>query len=123
MGGDVQCRYPSRFLLEMNMDDLDVVRGFSPEWFRAAKEHIAETDRNRELGEGLDLEGRSGVDGVAGKKVPSAQFQEGDRVLHKVMGAGTVVGVDTENFYYEVKFDKIPTHRAIQFDYPLVSEH
>ncbi|OWV15073.1 ATP-dependent helicase [Fibrobacter sp. UWH1] len=119
-GGDVQCRYPSRFLLEMDMDDLDVVQGFTEEWYRAAKEHIAEVDRNRELGENLD--GESGVDGVVGKKAPIAKFGEGDRVVHKIMGAGTVVGVDAENLYYEVKFDKIATHRAIQFDYPLQAE-
>ena len=120
-GGDAQCRYPSRFLLEMNMDDLDVVQGFSDEWFLAAKQHIAEVDRNRELGEGLDLDD-SGVDGVSGKKAPVAKFAEGDRVVHKIMGAGTVVGIDAENFYYEIKFDKIATHRAIQFDYPLEAE-
>jgi len=121
-GGDVQCRYPSRFLLEMNMDDLDVVQGFSEEWYRAAKQHIAQVDRDRELGEGLD-DADSGVDGVSGKKAPVAQFAEGDRVVHKIMGAGTVVGIDTENFYYEIKFDKIATHRAIQFDYPLMPEN
>lgn len=119
-GGDVQCRYPSRFLLEMNMDDLDVVQGFSDEWYREAWQHIAEVDRNRELGEGLDEE--SGVDGVSGKKAPVAKFVEGDRVIHKIMGAGTVVGIDAENFYYEIKFDRIATHRAIQFDYPLEAE-
>ncbi|SHK34474.1 ATP-dependent helicase [Fibrobacter sp. UWEL] len=120
-GGDVQCRYPSRFLLEMNMDDLDIVQGFSDEWYRAAKQHIAEVDRNRELGEGLNLDD-SGVDGVSGKKAPVAKFAEGDRVVHKIMGAGTIVGIDAENFYYEIKFDKIATHRAIQFDYPLEAE-
>ncbi|MCQ2096312.1 MAG: UvrD-helicase domain-containing protein [Fibrobacter sp.] len=120
-GGDAQCRYPSRFLLEMNMDDLDVVQGFSDEWYQAAKQHIAEVDRNRELGEGLDLDD-SGVDGVSGKKAPVAKFAEGDRVVHKIMGVGTVVGIDAENFYYEIKFDKIATHRAIQFDYPLEAE-
>ncbi len=120
-GGDVQCRYPSRFLLEMNMDDLDIVQGFSDEWYQAAKQHIAEVDRNRELGEGLDLDD-SGVDGVSGKKAPVAKFAEGDRVVHKIMGAGTIVGIDAENFYYEIKFDKIATHRAIQFDYPLEAE-
>ncbi|MCQ2104541.1 MAG: UvrD-helicase domain-containing protein [Fibrobacter sp.] len=120
-GGDVQCRYPSRFLLEMNMDELDIARGFSDEWYQEARKHIAQVDSERELNESLDnldLDG-SGVDGVSGKKAPMAQFAEGDRVFHKIMGEGTVVGVDTENFYYEIKFDKITTHRAIQFDYPL----
>lgn len=118
-GGDVQCRYPSRFLLEMNMDNLDIVQGFSEEWCRAAREHIAEVDRNRDFG---NLEDEACVGGVACKKVPVAKFSEGDRVIHKIMGHGTVVGVDSENFYYEIKFDKISTHRAIQFDFPLEIE-
>lgn len=125
-GGDAQCRYPSRFLLEMNMDDLDIVQGFSEEWYQAAKQYIAETDRDRELGECLENEscGEGGCsNGAVGKNVPVAKFEEGDRVVHKIMGAGTVVGIDSENFYYEIKFDKIATHRAIQFDYPLSAEN
>lgn len=111
--GDAQCRYPSRFLLEMDMDNLEVARGFSEEWREAARSHIAEEDRNRELGEGFETYSEET------KKVPSAKFSEGERVYHKIMGYGTVVGIDSENFYYEIKFDKIATHRAIQFDYPL----
>jgi len=38
------------------------------------------------------------------------------------MGLGTVLGIDTENFCYEIKFDKIGTPRTIQFDYPLEAE-
>ena len=125
-GGDVQCRYPSRFLLEMNMDELDVARGFSDEWYQEARKHIAQVDSEREFGEDLDGILKGGIDesdsyGV-GKKVPTAAFSEGDRVVHKIMGAGTVVGVDLENFCYEIKFDKIATPRTIQFDYPLEAE-
>lgn len=125
-GGDVQCRYPSRFLFEMNMDNLDVVQGFSEEWYRAAREHIDQVDRDRELGEDIDSIMKGGVadedPAVIGKKVPTAEFAEGDRVVHKIMGPGTVIGIDAANFSYEVKFDKIGTPRSIQFDYPLEAE-
>ncbi len=110
--GDVQCRYPSRFLLEMNMDELDVARGFSDEWFQEARKHIAQVDSEREFGEDLDGILKGGI-------APTAAFSEGDRVVHKIMGPGTVLGVDSENFCYEIKFDKIATPRTIQFDYPL----
>lgn len=124
-GGDAQCRYPSRFLLEMNLDELDVARGFSDEWYQEARRHIAQVDRDRELGEDLDgiLKGGIADDGDSlGKKVPTAAFAEGDRVLHKIMGAGTVLGIDSQNFCYEIKFDKIATPRSVQFDYPLTAE-
>lgn len=125
-GGDVQCRYPSRFLLEMNMDELDIARGFSDEWYQEARKHIARIDSEREFDEGLKGILNGGIDETdsygVGKKVPTAAFEEGDRVIHKIMGPGTVLGIDTENFCYEIKFDKIGTPRTIQFDYPLEAE-
>lgn len=125
-GGDIQCRYPSRFLLEMNMDDLDVARGFSDEWYQEAKKHIAQVDSEREFSEDLDGIMKGGIDETdsygVGKKVPTASFEPGDRVVHKIMGPGTVLNVDSDNFCYEVQFDRIATPRTIQFDYPLAAE-
>ncbi len=121
-GGDVQCRYPSRFLLETGMENLDIVQGFSDEWYMEAKRHIAEMDRDRELGNTLDEILSGGQDDNLGQKVPTAQFAEGDRVVHKIMGPGTVIGLDSENFSYEIKFDRMATSRSIQFDYPLEAE-
>ncbi len=122
-GGDSQCRYPSRFLLEMNQGDLDVVRGFSDEWFRAAMAHIGEMDRDRELAEDLDGIMKGGVKEMesygVGKKVPTAQFAVGDRVHHRIMGFGTVAAIDADNFCYQINFDKFNTPRSVQFDYPL----
>lgn len=121
-GGDVQCRYPSRFLLEMDLGDLDVARGFSEEWFEEARQHIAEVDRDRELGENLSASSCENADGdELGKMAPKAQFAIGERVMHKIMGAGTVAGINNEDFCYEIKFDKIATLRTIQFDYPLTA--
>ncbi len=108
---EAHSRYPSRFLLEMDFGDLDVVKGFSEEWYQEAKSYIASVDRDREFlsDESLGLL----------KKAPTAAFAVGTRVHHRIMGFGTVTAIDGENFCYEVKFDKIATPRTIQFDYPL----
>lgn len=109
--GEGQSRYPSRFLLEMDMADLDIVKGFTDEWMEEAKAYIASVDRDREF---LSDESLGNL-----KKAPTAIFAVGARVHHKIMGFGTVTSIDEENFSYEIKFDKIATPRAIQFDFPL----
>ena len=43
----------------------------------------------------------------------------GDRVFHRIMGFGTVAKVDEQALCYQIKFDKIETPLAIQFDFPL----
>lgn len=104
-------RYPSRFLLEMDMGDLHVVRGVSEKLLQEARAHIAESDRNRELFSDETL-------GLV-NKAPVAEFAVGNRVFHRIMGFGTVKSVDSEKFSYLVAFDKMETPRAIQFDFPL----
>jgi len=102
-------RYPSRFLLEMDPADLNIVNGMSDEWYRAARAHIAEVDRDRELLSGEKLEA----------KVPMAQFRPGDRIHHRILGFGTVESVDESNLSYSIRFDNVATPRAIHFEYPL----
>ena len=109
--GEESSRYPSRFLLEMDMTDLHVVRGVSEKLLQEARAYIAESDRNRELFSDETL-------GLV-KKAPAAEFTVGDRVFHRIMGFGTVAKVDEQALCYQIKFDKIETPRAIQFDFPL----
>ena len=111
VAGESGSRYPSRFLLEMDMGGLDVARGISEDFLEAAKAYIANIDRDREF---LSDESLGLV-----KKTPSAEFAEGDRVMHKIFGVGTVKTVDEKNFCYEVAFEKFATPRSIQFDFPL----
>ena len=111
VAGESGTRYPSRFLLEMDMGGLDVVRGFSEDLLEAAKAHIAGVDQERDF---LSDESLGMV-----KKAPTAEFSVGDRVVHKIFGAGTVRVVDEKNFCYEIAFDKFATPRSIQFDFPL----
>ena len=112
MAGESGTRYPSRFLLEMDMGGLDVARGFSEDLLDAAKAHIANVDQERDF---LSDESLGLV-----KKAPAASFDVGDRVVHKIFGVGTVRVVDEKNFCYEIAFDKFATPRSIQFDFPLV---
>ena len=109
--GEESSRYPSRFLLEMDMADLHVVRGVSEKLLQEARAYIAESDRNRELFSDETL-------GLV-KKAPAAEFAVGDRVFHRIMGFGSVAKVDEQALCYQIKFDKIETPRAIQFDFPL----
>ena len=112
VAGESGTRYPSRFLLEMDMGGLDVARGLSEDLLEAAKAHIANVDQERDF---LSDESLGMV-----KKAPSATFEVGDRVMHKIFGAGMVRAVDEKNFCYEIAFDKFATPRSIQFDFPLV---
>ena len=111
VAGESGMRYPSRFLFEMDMGELDVARGFSEDLLEAAKAHISNVDQERDF---LSDESLGLV-----KKAPSAAFEVGDRVSHKIFGVGTVRAVDEKNFCYEIAFDKFATPRSIQFDFPL----
>lgn len=111
VAGESGTRYPSRFLLEMDMGGLNIARGISEDFLDAAKAYIANIDRNREF---LSDESLGFV-----KKAPSAEFAEGDRVMHKIFGEGTVKAVDEKNFCYEISFEKFATPRSIQLDFPL----
>ncbi len=111
VAGESGTRYPSRFLLEMDMGGLNIARGISEDFLEAAKAYIANIDRDREF---LSDESLGLV-----KKAPSAEFAEGDRVMHKIFGAGIVKAVDEKNFCYEIAFEKFATPRSIQFDFPL----
>ena len=108
--GEEAVRYPSRFLLEMDLADLHIVNGFNEEWYRAAREHIAEAERNR------DLLGDGQLDSAM---IPKAAFGVGARVHHRILGFGTVEKVDEENFGYTLRFDNVATPRTIHFEYPL----
>ena len=111
VAGESGTRYPSRFLLEMDMGGLDIARGFSEDLLEAAKAHISGVDQERDF---LSDESLGMV-----KKAPTAEFSVGDRVVHKIFGVGTVRVVDEKNFSYEIAFDKFATPRSIQFDFPL----
>ena len=50
------------------------------------------------------------------------EFSAGDRVMHPVMGAGTVTAVDENRGAYIVRFDILPTDRVISFRVKMLRE-
>lgn len=91
--------------------DILIALGVSEKLLQEARAYIAESDRNRELFSDETL-------GLV-KRAPAAEFAVGDRVFHRIMGFGSVAKVDEQALCYQIKFDKIETPRAIQFDFPL----
>ena len=52
----------------------------------------------------------------------SALFDPGDRVVHKYLGAGTVLETDRSKSAYLILFDSMETARSISFRTPLSEE-
>ncbi len=48
-----------------------------------------------------------------------AGFKIGDRVFHRVLGAGEIKGVDSQNGEYEIYFDKLRRLKTLSFAAPL----
>ena len=95
-------KHPSRFVFDAGRENLD---------------YVVELDDF--------LTGR-----VAGRFVrPAAAvpagdlFAEGERVVHPIMGAGTVEAVKPEEGCYLVQFDALATERSIRFDAAMTREN
>ncbi len=89
-------RYPSRFLLDIDPDLLEYTAAPRDELVRDARSYISASLRS------LPQDGF----------VP---YAPGQRVRHEIMGPGTVVEVDVGKGAHMVKFDSLPTPRAISF--------
>ena len=90
-------RYPSRFLLDIAPPLLEYVRKPKDSLVRAARDYI-------------DVSASFLPENLSDKI-----FAEGQRVRHSVFGTGTVEGVDREKGAHLVRFDDMPTPRAISF--------
>ena len=90
-------RYPSRFLLDVDPTLLEYTAPPRDRLVREAREYIALSQS------------------ALPEEAPRAAFQTGDRVLHPIMGPGTVVGVDDARGAHIVQFDGAATPRAISF--------
>ena len=88
-------RYPSRFLLDIDPSLLEFTAPPKESLIADARSYIDAASRSlRETG---------------------AAFTVGQRVRHAVFGAGTVEAVDTDRGAHIVRFDDMPTARAISF--------
>jgi DNA helicase-2/ATP-dependent DNA helicase PcrA len=88
-------RYPSRFLLDIDGELLDMENPPSEDLIAAAREHIGEKDSL--LPENLD----------------ASVLPAGTRVRHAVFGEGTVQGFDRGQNAHIVQFDGLSTPRKL----------
>ena len=89
-------RYPSRFVLDIDPTLLEYTAPPREELIAEAREYI----------------------GASQRRLPQSEdmlFQAGDRVVHDILGPGTVEQADREKGAYLVRFDGMATARAISF--------
>ena len=95
-------KYPSRFV------------------FEAAGEGMKNFDIEKPLDKGLVEQSQKIIKYDESRlKAAATQLKKGDRVRHKVFGAGTIVLVNDKAFCYTIKFDGLATERSVQFSAPL----
>ena len=97
-------RYPSRFLLDIDPDLLEHTAPPQEGLIREARTYIRNTER------------------YLPEQEEVLQFKVGDRVNHVLIGAGTVIDIDTEHDAYAVQFDALPTPRTIAFRVRMTKE-
>ena len=90
-------RYPSRFLLDIDSDLLEYTAQPRDGLIRDAREYIAVSER------------------FLPEEEQRADFEVGQRVLHSVLGMGTIEEIDTEKSAYRIRFDALDTVRKISF--------
>ena len=56
---------------------------------------------------------------IKGKPAEKPAFSVGDTVRHRVFGVGRIIEVDDAAASYTIKFDSLPTPRALSFKTPL----
>lgn len=101
---DGSFRYPSRFI------------------FNVDRALLSYTD---ELDERLVFEAESAIkssEGTLERLAGAPPFQPGDRVIHDILGAGRIVGIDRDTSAYVIRFDCIETPRSISFRVKLEAE-
>ncbi len=92
---DGSYRYPSRFIFDIDKPLLTYTAELDQRLVQEARQAVESGDRLLALA------------------AEGPEFLPGDRVMHSVMGAGTIVEIDTDRAAYVVQFDLLPTTRRI----------
>ena len=101
---DGSYRYPSRFIFDVDKsllvytDELDERLVTETNW------HIGSSERMLEAA------------------ASALSFKPGDRIMHRIMGAGEVADIDHNSAAYLIKFDNLETLRKISFKVELEAE-
>lgn len=94
-------RYPSRFIFDIDSQLLDFKVELSDTVKEKSRIHIEEIDK------------------ILEKKTALSQFSPGDKILHKILGKGTIIEVDLLKKTYLIQFDEISTPRKMTFKAPI----
>jgi DNA helicase-2/ATP-dependent DNA helicase PcrA len=90
-------RYPSRFLLDIDQELLDYTEKPRAGLVAEAREYIASNA------------------GLLASGADPQLYDVGQRVRHDILGAGTIIDLDTDRAAYVIKFDSVETPRALSF--------
>ena len=90
-------RYPSRFILDIDPAFIQYTKQPEEGLIRETRSYISMNSRWL----------RNSTDAAA--------FKEGDRVVHSVLGPGTIVGIDQDKNAWQILFDCMDTPRTISF--------
>ena len=94
-------RFPSRFIFDIDKPLLNYEVELPPQLVTKTNNFIKE------------------MDSILQKKSELAVLNEGDIVEHKILGRGTVVGIDRTAAVYTIKFDTVQTPRKMSFKAPI----
>jgi DNA helicase-2/ATP-dependent DNA helicase PcrA len=92
---DGSYRYPSRFIFNVEKDLLAYTEELDEDLLNESNWHIGSSEKLMEA------------------KSSEFAFKPGDRIVHSIMGAGEVVGIDRDKAAYLIKFDNLGTARSI----------
>ncbi len=98
---DGSCRYPSRFLLDIDRELLEYTAPPKQALLRDARSYIETSDR------------------YMPENLSELILPAGQRVRHAVFGCGTVLGADRDRHAHIIRFDGLETTRSVSFKIPL----
>ena len=94
-------RFPSRFILDVDKSLLNFIKEIPEDLLQNSIKYIQASDE-------------------AFQKYAHANgLQAGDKIVHPVLGTGTILEVDTVKHFYTVKFEELNTTRKMSFKAPL----
>ena len=94
-------RYPSRFIFNIEKKCLKYINELDPALVGEANAFISQSERE------LDFDKNN------------LPFKAGDRIVHRIMGAGTILDVLLDENVYLIKFDKLTAEKRINIKVPL----
>ncbi|MBY6753755.1 AAA family ATPase [Clostridium botulinum] len=93
---DGSYRFPSRFIFNTGKTYLNYLVELKESLIDDANEFISDSENSM-------------------NKSNNIKFKIGERIIHKLLGLGVIIGIDNDNSSYMIKFDNAETFRNISF--------